>query len=76
MGWAAWALIGLLLRNENEGIVIQKPYYLLYVPIVVASIQFLKSNPAEGTVAIDSNLVGDFAYFYNASMKYPGNPVP
>ena len=33
--WRSWGQTGLLLRNLNEVTILGKPYYLLYIPIMV-----------------------------------------
>ena len=37
---------GLRLKNLSEVFIIKKPYFLVYVLLVVTSIEFLNSNPA------------------------------
>ena len=36
------------LRNLNEVTMLGKPYYLLYIPIMVTKFKFLNSNPGKG----------------------------
>ena len=45
----AQKVTGLLLRNLNQVTILGKPYYLLYIPIMVTSIKFLNSKPRLGT---------------------------
>ena len=44
---------GLLFRNLTSVALLGKPYYLLYIPIVVTWFKFLNSNPENYTVLAD-----------------------
>ena len=51
------ASAGLLLRNLNYVTIIQKPYYLRYIPVMVTLMKSLNSNPVSWVSAAGARLI-------------------
>ena len=51
-------IIGLLLRNLNSVTILGKPYYLLYIPIMVTEFKYLNSNPDKSSSVLPGSFVG------------------
>ena len=46
--YGAVCILGLGLSNSTKVTTLGKPYYLLYIPVLVTKFKFLKSNPVSG----------------------------